>query len=184
MITIIIFNSEASLESPGEASLLKTDFAPLPSNRSGRERTGQEMPGACEADEKALGWASLHGNRQKRTCGCREADGRWLLWASRNKDGKKRTRRHWDGRRCTEIGRNGPADAAKRTKNGYGRRRCVGTCRNGQIDAAKRMGEACCGLRGTRTGRSGRMQTQWDQHRSSEADERTWRWASRSKRHL
>ena len=81
--TIIIFNSEASLGIPGEASLLKTDFAPLPSNRSGRERTGQEMPGACEADEKALGWASLHGNRQKRTCGCSEADGRGLLWASR-----------------------------------------------------------------------------------------------------
>ncbi|MBQ3251206.1 MAG: hypothetical protein IJB05_08695 [Bacteroidales bacterium] len=52
------------------------------------------------------------------------------------------------------------------------------TCRNGRIDAAKRTGKDRCGLRGTRTGRSGRMQTQWEQHRSSEADEKAPRWAS------
>ncbi|MBQ3251205.1 MAG: hypothetical protein IJB05_08690 [Bacteroidales bacterium] len=40
------------------------------------------MPGACEADRKTLGYASLHGNRQKWACGCSEADEGWLWWAS------------------------------------------------------------------------------------------------------
>ena len=52
--------------------------------RSGWERAvvGFAEQGREEADEKALGYASLHGNRLKRTYGCSEADEGWLWWAS------------------------------------------------------------------------------------------------------
>ena len=140
-------------------------------SRDGRTGTGQEMHEICEADERTRWWASLHGNRQKWTCGCSEADRRGPLYASLRRErgqaetegreqGKRctgsarLTRRRWDRRRCTSKCRNEGIDAAKRTRGHDGGRRCTETGRNGPVGAAKRMRGRRSGLRGTRTDRS------------------------------
>lgn len=87
-----IFNSKASLGVPGEALLLKTDFTPLPCDRSGQERTavGFAEQGRAEADRR----------RHDGTC----------------TGAAKRMGERGGGPRCTKTGRNEPVDAAKRTR--------------------------------------------------------------------
>ena len=77
--------------------LLKTDFTPLPCDRSGQERT-------------AVGFAERGAEADRRTeADRRRHDGTCIGAAKRTKNG-------YGGRRCTKTGRNEPVDAAKRTR--------------------------------------------------------------------